>query len=31
MVISLLMLGGWEAPNFILYLFMNEYSFFYLF
>ena len=31
MVISLLMLGGWEAPNFILYLFMNEYSFSYLF
>ncbi len=27
MVISLLLLGGWEAPNFLLYLFSNEYLF----
>jgi NADH:ubiquinone oxidoreductase subunit H len=26
MTISILMLGGWELPNFILYFFTTEYS-----
>jgi hypothetical protein len=27
MVISLLLLGGWELPNFLLYIFSNDYIF----
>jgi len=27
MVISILLLGGWEVPNFILYIFSNDYIF----
>jgi len=26
MVISLVLLGGWELPNFLIYLFTNDYS-----
>lgn len=27
MVLSLILFGGWELPNFILYFFINDYSF----
>jgi hypothetical protein len=26
MVISILLLGGWEVPNFVLYLFSSDYN-----